>query len=64
MTVGFKASYKFLSIQNQDYISHVKQLKSDRYQDRIFFLSIACVHPFFSPKSENLTLTVVFDFFM
>ena len=28
--------YKFLSIQNQDYIGHVKQLKSARYQDRIF----------------------------
>ena len=29
--------YKFLSIQNQDYIGHVKQLKSDRYQDCNFF---------------------------
>ena len=34
---GFKVS-KFMGIQNQEgHIGHVKQLKSDRYQDRIFF---------------------------
>ena len=33
----FKVS-KFMGIQNQEgHIGHVKQLKSDRYQDRIFF---------------------------
>ena len=34
---GFKVS-KFMGIQNQEgHIGHVKQLKSDRYQDRNFF---------------------------
>ena len=33
---GLKAS-KFMGIQNQEeHIGHVKQLKSDRYQDRKF----------------------------
>ena len=34
---GFKVS-KFMGFQNQEgHIGHVKQLKSDRYQDRNFF---------------------------
>ena len=59
---GLKVS-KVMGIQNQEeHIGHVKQLKSDRYQDRIFFLKHVhmCTHIF--PKSENLTLTVVFEY--
>ena len=33
---GTEKVYKFLSIQNQDYIGYVKQFKRDRYQDRKF----------------------------
>ena len=34
---GLKVS-KFMGIQNQEeHLGHVKQLKSDRYQDRNFF---------------------------
>ena len=37
---GLNAS-KFMSIQNQEeHIGHVKQLKSDRYQDRTIYLSL------------------------
>ena len=49
---GFKVS-KFMGIQNQEWerhIGYVKQLKSDRYQDRIFFLKLAFVHPYFPKK--------------
>ena len=47
---GLKVS-KVMGIQNQEeHIGHVKQLKSDRYQDRIFFSSIAYVYPYFSKK--------------
>ena len=48
---GLKVS-KVMGIQNQEeHIGHVKQLKSDRYQNRIFFLSsIAYVHPYFPKK--------------
>ena len=51
-----------MGIQNQEeHIGHVKQLKSDRYQDRIFSQAWhMCIHIF--PKSENLTLTVVFEY--
>ena len=42
---------KFMGIQNQEeYVGHVKQLKSDRYQDRIFVSSMAYVHPYFPKK--------------
>ena len=48
---GLKVS-KVIGIQNQEWnIGHVKQLKSDRYQDRnFFFSSIAYVHPYFPKK--------------
>ena len=48
---GLKVSM-VMGIQNQEeHIGHVKQLKSDRYQDRIFFFSsIAYVHPYFPKK--------------
>ena len=37
-----------MGIQNQEeHIGHVKQLKSDRYQDRNF---LAYVHPYFPKK--------------
>ena len=56
---GLKVS-KFMGIQNQeDHIGRVKQLKSDRYQDRNFCM---CA-PFFA-KSENLKLTLVFKYLM
>ena len=45
----------------EEHIGHVKQLKSDRYQDLFFFSSIAYVHSYF-PKIETLTLTVVFEY--
>ena len=44
--------YKFMSIQTQEeYIGHIKQSKSDRFQDRYFFLSSKTwLHPYF-PKN-------------
>ena len=53
--------YKFMSIQTQEaHIGHIKQSKSDRFQDRNFFSQAkhGCTH--ILPKTENLTLTVVF----
>ena len=55
--------YKFMSIQAQEeHIGHIKQSKNDRFQDRLFFSQAkhGCTHIF--PKTENLTLTVVFIF--
>ena len=55
--------YKFMSIQTQEeHIGHIKQSKSDRFQDRYFFSQAKhdCTHIF--PKTENLTLTVVFTY--
>ena len=47
---GLKAS-KVMGNQNQEEHIHLKQLKSDRYQDRnIFFSNIAYVHPYFPKK--------------
>ena len=48
---GVKVS-KFMGIQNQEgHTGYVKQLKSDRYQDRNYFSSsIAYVHPYFPKK--------------
>ena len=38
-------------LNQEEHIGHVKQLKSDRYQDRnFFFSSIAYVHPYFPKK--------------
>ena len=56
--------YKFMSIMSiqtqEEHIGHIKQSKSDRFQDRQFFSQAkhGCTHIF--PKTENLTLTVVF----
>ena len=54
--------YKFMGIQNQEErIGHVKQSKSHRFQVRFISVSQAkhgSTHIF--PKSEILTLTVVF----
>ena len=50
-----------MSIQNQEeHIGHVKQSKSDRFQDSFFLYQAkyGCTQIF--PKNENLTLTVVF----
>ena len=55
--------YKFMRIQTQeDHISHIKQSKSDRFQDLYFFSQAkhGCTHIF--SKTENLTLTVVFTY--
>ena len=59
--------YKCNSIQTQEeHIGHVKQSKSNRFQDRYCFVVVVL---FFQakygcksilPKSENLTVTVVF----
>ena len=51
--------YNFMSIQTkEEHICHIKQSKSDN--DRKFFSQAkhGCTHIF--PKTENLTLTVVF----
>ena len=52
---------KFMSIQTQEeHIVHIKQSKSDIFQERSFFSQAkqGCTRIF--PKTENLTLTVVF----
>ena len=50
---GLKVS-KVIGIQNQEeHIGHVKQLKSDRYQDRKFFLKHSICAPIFSPKVKT-----------
>ena len=42
---------KVMGIQNQEeHIGHVKQLKSDRYQDRFFFLKHSICVPIFPKK--------------
>ena len=42
---------KVMGIQNQEeHIGHVKQLNSDRYQDRIFFLKHSICVPIFPKK--------------
>ena len=53
--------YKFMSIQTQEeHIGHIIQSKRDRFPDHLFFSQAkhGCTHIF--PKTENLTLTVVF----
>ena len=53
--------YKFMSIQTQkEHIGHIKQSKRVRFQDRYFFSQAkhGCTNIF--PKTENLTLIVVF----
>ena len=53
--------YKFMSIQTQEeHISHIKQSKSDRHRIVIFFSQAKHGCTQILPKSENLTLTVVF----
>ena len=55
-----------MSIQTQEeHIGHVKQSKSDRFQDRYCFVVVVVVQAkrgckSILPKSENLTVTVVF----
>ena len=57
---------KCMSIQTQEeHIGHVKQSKSDRFQDRYCFVVVVVVQAkrgciSILPKSENLTVTVVF----
>ena len=46
--------YKFMSIQTQeDHIGHIKQQKSDRFQDHYFFLKQNMVAPIFSQKLKT-----------
>ena len=58
--------YKCMSIQTQEeHIGHVNQSKSDRFQDRYCFVVVVVVQAkrgckSILPKSENLTVTVVF----
>ena len=59
--------YKCMSIQTQEeHIGHVKQSKSDRFQDRYCFVVVVVVVQAkrgcksILPKIENLTVTVVF----
>ena len=50
-----------MSIQNQkETIGHVKQSKSDRFQDSSFLYHAKYGCTQILPKNENLTLTVVF----
>ena len=50
---GLKVT-KVIGIRNQEeHIGHVKQLKSDRYQDRIFFLKHRICAPIFSQKVKT-----------
>ena len=50
---GLKVS-KVMGIPNQEeHIGHVKQLKSDRYQDRIFFLRRSICATIFSQKLKT-----------
>ena len=63
--------YKGMSIQTkEEHIGHVKQSKSDRFRDRYCFVVVVFLCVFFFqakhggksilPKSENLTVTMVF----
>ena len=53
IATGLKVS-KFMGIQNEEeHIGNVKQLKSDRYQDRIFCLKHSMCAPIFSEKVET-----------
>ena len=57
--------YKCMSIQTQEeHIGHAKQSKIDRFQDRYCFVVVVVQAKrgckWILPKSENLTVTVVF----
>ena len=46
--------YKFMSIQTQEeHIGHIKQSKSDRFQDHYFFLKQNMAAPIFSQKLKT-----------
>ena len=46
--------YKFMSIQTQEeHIGHIKQSKSDRFQDRYFFSQAKMAAPIFSQKLKT-----------
>ena len=59
-STGLKV-YKFMGmIQNQEeHIGHVKQPKSDVFQDRLFLYQAKYGCTQILPENENLTLTVV-----